>query len=267
MSSIITQALGDFVEDYATLNFAFLTLNLTTGVPTTLLNTPVMSVYKGSNTTQSVAGITLNVDYDSVTGLNHVLIDLSADAFYAVANDYFVVITTGQVNSVEVVGTVVANFSIENRSQQATNDAILVDTASVVVSTITNAAGTDIAADLIAVKAQTVAIETDTGEIGTAGAGLTDVGDFATAAKASIKSEVEAVMLTDTIAELAQGAPAIVASFATMIKTIYKFTINKKTQSSTTTEVFNSDESTVDHKSTTSESAGTATSGEFKTGP
>lgn len=260
MSSVITQSLGDFVEDYPTLNFGFLTLNLTTGVPTTLANTPVISVYKGSNTTQSVAGITLNVDYDSVTGLNHVLIDLSADAFYAVANDYFVVITTGQVNSVSVIGTVVANFSIENRSQQATNDAVL-------AGTVTDAAGASVAADIIAIKAQTVAIETDTGEIGTGGAGLGDLGGMSTAMKAEVNVEAKDVLVTDTQAELAQGAPAIAASLATMIKTIYKFTINKKTQSSSTTSVFNSDESTVDHKSTTSEAAGTATSGEYKTGP
>jgi len=106
--------LGDYAEDYATLNFKFHSRTLAQ-VPATLSGTPAISVYKANGTTQSTAGITLSVDFDSVTGLNNVLIDLSADAFYAVANDYQVVITTGTVNSVSVVGTVLAHFSIENR--------------------------------------------------------------------------------------------------------------------------------------------------------
>ena len=108
------QYLGDYAEDYATLNFKFST-HKADGTPATLSGTPAISVYKANGTTQSTAGITLTADFDSVTGLNNVLIDLSADAFYAVANDYQVVITTGTVDSVSVVGTVLAHFSIENR--------------------------------------------------------------------------------------------------------------------------------------------------------
>jgi len=106
--------LGDYAEDYATLNFKFST-HKADGTPIALAGSPAVSVYKANGTTQSTAGITLSVDFDSITGLNNVLIDLSADAFYAVANDYQVVITTGTVNSVSVVGTVLAHFSIENR--------------------------------------------------------------------------------------------------------------------------------------------------------
>jgi len=109
------QYLGDYAEDYATLNFKFST-HKADGTPITLAGSPVVSVYKANGTTQSTAGITLSVDFDSVTGLNNVLIDLSADAFYAVGNDYSVVITAGTVNGVSVVGTVVAHFSIENRN-------------------------------------------------------------------------------------------------------------------------------------------------------
>lgn len=112
------QYLGDYAEDYATLNFKFST-HKADGTPIALAGTPAVSVYKANGTTQSTAGITLSVDFDSVTGLNNVLIDLSADAFYAVGNDYSVVITTGTVNSVSVVGTVLAHFSIENRFQEA----------------------------------------------------------------------------------------------------------------------------------------------------
>ena len=108
------QYLGDYAEDYATLNFKFST-HKADGTPIALAGTPAISVYKANGTTQSTAGITLSADFDSVTGLNNVLIDLIADAFYAVANDYQVVITTGTVDSVSVVGTVLAHFSIENR--------------------------------------------------------------------------------------------------------------------------------------------------------
>ena len=106
--------IGDYAEDYATLNFKFST-HKADGTPIALAGTPAISVYKANGTTQSTAGVTLTTDFDSVTGLNNVLIDLSADAFYAVANDYQVVITTGTVDSVSVVGTVLAHFSIENR--------------------------------------------------------------------------------------------------------------------------------------------------------
>jgi hypothetical protein len=108
------QYLGDYAEDYATLNFKFST-HKADGTPITLAGTPALSVYKANSTTQSTAGVTLSVDFDSVTGLHNVLIDLSANAFYAVANDYMVVITTGTVDGTSVVGTVVAHFSIQNR--------------------------------------------------------------------------------------------------------------------------------------------------------
>lgn len=61
--------------------------------------------------------------------------------------------------------------------------AILVDTGitlqgeldAIEAAVITNAAGADIAADIIAIKAETAAILTDTAEIGAAGAGLTAI--------------------------------------------------------------------------------------------
>jgi len=133
------QYLGDYAEDYATLNFKFST-HKADGTPIALAGTPAISVYKANGTTQSTAGVTLTTDFDSVTGLNNVLIDLSADAFYAVANDYQVVITTGTVDSVSVVGTVLAHFSIENRFQEADVTKI----AGVAVSTSTAQIGANI---------------------------------------------------------------------------------------------------------------------------
>lgn len=97
-----------------TLDFNFTTRQIS-GAPSTLSSSPVLSCYVGNSTTEITAGITLSVDFDSRTGMNHVRIVASGGNGYATASDYSVVITTGTVNSVSVVGEVVADFSIENR--------------------------------------------------------------------------------------------------------------------------------------------------------
>lgn len=110
--------LGNYAEDYATLNFKF-TTRAATGVPTSLVG-GVVKVYKANETdTEINTGVTLTADFDTVTGLNNVLIDLSAAAFYATGQDYAIVITVGTVGGVSVVGEVVACFSIENRFIEA----------------------------------------------------------------------------------------------------------------------------------------------------
>ena len=82
------------------------------GTPVTLLGTPAISVYKNS-TTESTTGVILTVDYDSRTGMNHVVIDTSQDGtFYATGQDFSAVITAGTVDSISVVGTPVACFSL-----------------------------------------------------------------------------------------------------------------------------------------------------------
>lgn len=98
------------------IDFKFSTVS-TAGVPTTLSGSPVLSIYKSNSTTESTTGITLTVDFDSRTGMNHVHITTASDGtFYADANDFDVVITTGTVSSVSVVGIIVGSFSISNRS-------------------------------------------------------------------------------------------------------------------------------------------------------
>lgn len=98
-----------------TLDFKFTTVQ-TTGAPFTLAGSPVISAYPGNSTTQLTAGITLTVDFDTVTGLNNVRVVASGGNGYATATNYEMVITTGTVNSVSAVGYVVGTFSIENRS-------------------------------------------------------------------------------------------------------------------------------------------------------
>lgn len=106
---------GDFRAG-DTIDLKFQTLNVS-AVPTTLAGTPAISVYKSNSTTESAAGITLTVDFDTRTGMHHVRIATASDGtFYAEQNDFDVVITAGTVNSVSVVGRVVASFSLANRS-------------------------------------------------------------------------------------------------------------------------------------------------------
>lgn len=108
-----------YLDDYnlsAIVDFKF-TTRKSTGLPTTLSGTPAVKVYKTNSTTETATGVTLTADFDSVTGLNHVRIDLSTDGtFYASGCDFSVVITAGTVDSISVVGETVAVFSILNRS-------------------------------------------------------------------------------------------------------------------------------------------------------
>ena len=107
--------LGDYVlADIV--DFTFTTVN-TSGAPTQLAGTPAISVYKTNSTTQSTSGVTLTVDFDAVTGLNHVRVDTSSDGtFYATGCDFHVVITAGTVSGTSVVGYTVGAFSLEKRT-------------------------------------------------------------------------------------------------------------------------------------------------------
>lgn len=117
----MSRYLGNLTEDQ-TIDFDFHTTD-STGAPITLAGTPVISVYKGNATgtekTSAEVYITLTVDFDSLTGTHHVEIDTGSDAFFAVGADYTVRITTGTVDGISVVGYVLANFSIENRFDEA----------------------------------------------------------------------------------------------------------------------------------------------------
>lgn len=110
------KSLGDF--DASTVIYdKFTTYRPSTGATYTLGGTPALSVYKDNSTTQSTSGVTLTVDFDSVTGLNHYAIDTSSDGtFYSAGSFFSVVITTGTVDSVSVTGTVVGCFTLRKTS-------------------------------------------------------------------------------------------------------------------------------------------------------
>ncbi len=95
-----------------TIYMRFTTRAFATGIPTTLAGTPVLSVYEENNLTQITSGISVTVDYDSVTGLNQATIVATSGNGYEVGKSYDLIITTGTVDSVSVVGEVVGSFTV-----------------------------------------------------------------------------------------------------------------------------------------------------------
>jgi hypothetical protein len=99
-----------------TIDIKFTTRKFSTGAPFTLAGSPVISAYVGNGTTEITAGITLTVDFDARTGLNNVRVVATSGNGFATATNVDLVITTGTVDSVSVVGETIGSFSIENRS-------------------------------------------------------------------------------------------------------------------------------------------------------
>lgn len=104
-------------------------------------------------------------------------------------------------------------------------------------------------------------------QIGTAGAGLTDLGGMSTGMKAQVNAEMVDTLATDTYAEPGQATPAATATLAAKLNYLYKMWRNKKTQTATTWNLFNDDAATVDQKATVSDDGVTATKGEIAIGP
>lgn len=124
--------MSKFIGDFAagdTIDFKFTTYRPSTGAPFTLAGTPVVSVYKANSTTESTAGVTLTTDFDSRTGLNHVRITTSSDGtFYSNTDQFEVVITTGTVDSVSVVGACVGRFTLAAQTNKALTSSVTVGT-------------------------------------------------------------------------------------------------------------------------------------------
>lgn len=131
-----------------TFDHKFTTRAFSTGVPTVLAGTPVISAYPGNSVTQLTAGITLSVDLDGVVGLNNIRVVATAANGYADATDYALVITTGTVGGTSVVGEVVGHFRIGR---------------SPAFRRLGAPAGASVSADVAAVKVDTAAILVDTG--------------------------------------------------------------------------------------------------------
>ena len=113
----MSQFLGDKTLN-DTIYFGFNT-HTSSGTPITLAGSPAVKIYKDDSTsTEVTTGVTLVVDFDSLTGY-HVVTVVCTDAFYAAAHNYRAIITAGTVDSVSVVGTEVAHWSIQKGAAYA----------------------------------------------------------------------------------------------------------------------------------------------------
>lgn len=93
------------------------TTNNPVGVPVSMAGSPAFAVYKNNTTSSSTSGLTFTADLDARVGMNVVKIDTSADGtFYSSGADFALVITAGTISGQNVTGTIIASFSIENRS-------------------------------------------------------------------------------------------------------------------------------------------------------
>jgi hypothetical protein len=158
----------------------FTTRKFSTGAPFALAGTPVVSAYEDAGTTQITAGITLGVDHDTVTGLNLVTVVASGANGFEAGKDYHLVITTGTVDSVSVVGEVVGRFTLSRSA------------AAVDLANATDGLG--------AIKTETASIQTDTNDIQTR------------LPAALVSGRIDAsvgAMATDTITSTALAASAV----------------------------------------------------------
>lgn len=203
----------------------------TTGAPTQLAGSPVVKVYAGnSTTTEMTTGVTLTVDFDSVTGLNNVRVVATSGNTYATATNYQLVITTGTVGGTSVVGYVIGQFSIENRS---------------------------------AVMPTTAARTLDVSAGGEAGVDWANVGSPTTTLNLSGTTTLTLTDLTSTAQAEATAVPSSTATLRDMIKWMFFLSRNKITQTSTTQIAKANDDSTTVGTSTVSDDGTTFTRGKF----
>lgn len=177
-----------------TIDFKFVTAAPDTGAPVTLSGVPAISAYVGNSVTQITAGITLTVDFDTVTGLNNVNVVATSGNGYTDNTDVALVITTGTVDGNSAVGYVVAQFTIGRAAAYTRLGA---------------PAGASVSADIAAIEAQT-------DDIGAAGAGLSAI-PWNAAWDAEVQSEVaDALAVYDppTNAEM-EARTLVAANYAT----------------------------------------------------
>ena len=172
---------GDFAEDDTVL-IPFNTFSSddpSASVTITNLADADLKVHKDGSVTQIVTdGATITINFDGITGNHLVTIDTSAHADYAVGSEYAVrmegtTVDGATINawigsfSIERAGGVLALLKGTNSLANIEDKIDIIDTNvdQIETAVITNAAGVDVAADIIAMKAETVLIVADTGEL------------------------------------------------------------------------------------------------------
>ncbi len=98
----------------ATEDFPLFTTRVDTGAPTDVTGI-VVSAYPDNSATQITAGITVTSP-DSIAGYANIRVVATVANGYAWGSHYTLVITTGTVNSVSVVGGIVGEFSIRKNT-------------------------------------------------------------------------------------------------------------------------------------------------------
>ena len=112
--------LGDYKNDL-TVYFLWRTVDQG-GAAVNPTTAGTIKVYKADGTAEVTAptGITDTRGFDSLTGIHLCIIDLSANSFYDIKQDYSVVLTGATIDS-QAVTCVVATFGIENRFSEPQN--------------------------------------------------------------------------------------------------------------------------------------------------
>ena len=217
--------IGDFKED-ATVEIFFSTNDGNGGrvAPSDAFENTDIKIYKNGSSTEKTTqnGITMTSPFDSLVGIHSISIDTSVDTgdtgFWATGNDYTVILYPDETVDGQSVSKVLAQFSIENRltadisTQIGVAGAGLTDLGgmSTGMKAEVEAEATDAltaydpptraeaTADKNEILTDTGNIETDTQDIqtqlGTAGAGLTDLGGMSTAMKAEVQAEATAAL-------------------------------------------------------------------------
>lgn len=214
--------LGDY-DAGGVLYTKFTTYRPSTGAPFTLAGTPVVSIYKDGSLTQGTTGVTLTVDFDGVTGLHHLAIDTSADGtFFSAGSHFEAVITTGTVDSVSVVGSCIASFSL--RKDSALKPTVAARTLDVSAggeagldwanigspTTAVNLSGTNIDTDQV-VASVTGAVGSVTGNVGGSVASVGANGISAASLAADAGTEIGTAVWVTTTRELTSGANIVLA--------------------------------------------------------
>ncbi len=214
----------------STFYLMFTTRAFATGIPTTLAGTPVVSAYENEGLTQITAGVAVGVDHDSVSGLNLLTIIATGANGFESGKDYNLVITTGTVSSVSVVGEVVGSFSLSLSAAavdlaNATDGlgAIKTDTAATLVDT-----GTTLPASLATIDTNVDAILVDTDTTLPASLAvidtnvdsiLVDTGTTLPASIATVDTNVDSI-LVDT-AEIGTAGAGLTAIMTTQMTESY----------------------------------------------
>lgn len=139
--------LGNFAPG-DTIDCKFGTVRPSSGASYTLSGDPAAAVYKDNGTTESTTGVSLTADFDSRTGLNHVRVTTASDGTFYSAGSYFeIVLTSGSVDGVSVVGQPVCSFTLGKESTNVTHWGGTAVGSATVSANVTQISGDSTAAD------------------------------------------------------------------------------------------------------------------------